>query len=88
MYMYRVLTERINQDMIESLCNKYLGNCTILDGKGLFNNESEESTVIEYSTGTAQDSLIRELAHEIKTANSQEAVLIQKFNISQFVITG
>ena len=88
MYMYRVLTERINQDMIISLCNKYLGDCTILNGQGLFNNENEKSTIIEYSTGTTQDELIRSLAHEIRTANSQEAVLIQKFNIDQFLVTG
>ena len=88
MFMYRVLTERVNPATITGLAAKYLGDCTILEGIGLFNNEKELSTIIEYSSGTAQDSLIRELAHEIRTANSQEAVLVQKFNIDQFVITG
>ena len=88
MLMYRILTERVNPATITGLACKYLGNCTILDGKGLFNNQEEKSTIIEYSTGTAQDGLIRELAHEIRTANNQEAVLIQRFDIDQFVITG
>ena len=88
MYMYRVLTERVNPGMITGLAAKYLGDCTILEGQGLFNNEQEKSTIIEYSTGTAQDQLIRSLANEIRTANNQEAVLVQKFNIEQSVITG
>ena len=86
--MYRVLTERVNPATITGLASKFLGDCTILEGIGLFNNESELSTIIEYSTGTSEDELIRELAHEIRTANSQEAVLIQRFNVDQFVITG
>ena len=88
MYMYRVLTERVNPATITGLAAKFLGDCTIVEGIGLFNNEQEKSTIIEYSTGTAQDELIRSLAHEIRTANNQEAVLIQRFNVDQFVITG
>ena len=88
MYMYRVLTERVNPATITGLAAKYLGDCTILEGQGLFNNEQEKSTIIEYSTGTAQDSLIRSLANEIRSANSQEAVLVQKFDIDQFLVTG
>ena len=88
MYMYRVLTERVNPATITGLAAKFLGDCTILEGIGLFNNEEELSTIIEYSSGTSQDELIRSLANEIREANDQEAVLIQKFNVNQFVITG
>ena len=88
MFLYRVLTERINPATITGLAAKYLGECTILEGQGLFNNESEKSTIIEYSTGTASDELIRSLANEIRTANNQEAVLVQKFDLDQFLVTG
>ena len=88
MFMYRVLTERVNPGTITGLAAKYLGDCTIVEGIGLFNNQEEKSTIIEYSTGTAQDQLIRSLANEIRTANNQEAVLVQKFDIDQFLVTG
>ena len=88
MFLYRLLTERVNPATITGLAAKFLGECTIVEGIGLFNNQEELSTIIEYSTGTAQDSLIRQLAHEIRTVNNQEAVLVQKFNIDQFLVTG
>ena len=73
--------------MITALAAKYLANCTIIEGQGLFNNESESTTIIEYSTGTNQDELIRQLASEICSENDQEAVLIQKSKIDQYLIT-
>jgi len=87
MLLYRLFTEQVNPKMITSLACKYLGNCTILEGKGLFNNQSEETIIIEYSTGTNQDELIRSLANEICSSNDQEAVLIQKHMIDQYLIT-
>ena len=87
MLLYRLFTERVNPSTITMLASKFLANCTIIEGKGLFNSESEETTIIEYSSGTVQDELIRSLASEICTANNQEAVLIQKHNIDQYLIT-
>ena len=87
MLLYRLFTERVNPKIITSLAAKYLNDCTILEGKGLFNNEEEQTTIIEYSTGTNEDELIRSLANEICEANNQEAVLIQKHNIDQYLIT-
>jgi len=87
--LYRIYTESVNPSTIEDLANKFLGNCTILEGIGLFNNESEKSTIIEYVTGTVQDQLIRELAYEIGSTNNQQAVLVQRLNNKQFtVLTG
>ena len=87
MLLYRLFTERVNPSTITMLASKYLADCTIIEGKGLFNNESEDTTIIEYSTGTNEDSLIRQLANEICSANEQEAVLIQKHKIDQYLIT-
>ena len=87
MLLYRLFTERVNPGTITMLAAKYLNDCTILEGQGLFNNQSELTTIIEYSTGTNEDSLIRQLANEIREANNQEAVLIQKHSIDQYLIT-
>ena len=85
--LYRIFTEDIpeNRHAIESIIGKYFEGFTLVKSKGFWRLQKEDSLIIEIVTDDT-DALISQLAREIKTANSQEAVLIQKIKNNQWLV--
>lgn len=83
--LYRIFTEDKNQATIESILNKYFEGYTLYKADGFWRLQREQSLIIEIITEDI-DRTITELANEIKTANGQEAVLIQKIKNHQWLV--
>jgi hypothetical protein len=74
---FLVYTEDINREEIVRLTEKILGGATIHAGSvGVWNGQAESSLIIE-CIGNSEGA-VRDLAKQIKVANSQQAVLITK----------
>jgi hypothetical protein len=85
--LYRIFTENIeaNHLAIESIIGKYYEGFTLIKGEGFWRLQKENSLIIEIVTDDT-DALITALASEIKVANHQEAVLIQKIENNQWFV--
>ena len=85
--LYRIFTEDIkeNETAIESIINKYYEGFTLIKGEGFWRLQKENSLIIEIVT-IDNDELITTMAKEIKEANSQEAVLIQRIENNQWLV--
>ncbi len=83
--LYRIFTQNKNLKQIERIVNKYFQGFTLVKTTGFWRLQKENSLIIEIVTDDT-DKLINDLASEIKTANKQEAVLIQKINNNQWFI--
>jgi len=83
--LYRIFTERKNEEEIEKIVSKYYEGFTLIKSEGFWRLIKENSLIIEIVTEDS-DKLINDLAKEIKAANNQEAVLVQKINNNQWII--
>ena len=83
--LYRIFTENKNLETIEKIVSKYYEGFTLVKGQGYWRLQKENSLIIEIVTDDT-DKLISDLALEIKKANKQEAVLIQKIANNQWLI--
>jgi hypothetical protein len=83
--LYRIYTERKNEETIEKIVGKYFEGFSILKSEGFWRLQKEDSLIIEI-VAEDTDKLINDLAKEIKVANNQEAILIQKINNNQWLI--
>ena len=83
--LYRIYTERKNEEVIEKIVGKYFEGFSILKSEGFWRLQKEDSLIIEI-VAEDTDKLINDLAKEIKEANKQEAILVQKINNNQWLI--
>ncbi len=83
--LYRIFTENKNHKAIEKIIAKYFEGFTLLKGNGFWRLQKENSLIIEIVTDDT-DKLINDLAKEIKEANKQQAVLVQKINNNQWFV--
>ena len=83
--LYRIFTENKNLKEIEAIVSKYYEGFTLLKSEGFWRLQKENSLIIEIVTDDS-DKLIEDMAKEIKTANNQEAVLIQKIKNNQWLV--
>ena len=81
--LYRLQTEFTGVDKIKGILNKRVDGWTMLKGIGSWKGKEEDSLTIEIVTDKPQDELIIDIANEIKRANWQEAVLVQKFDTTE-----
>jgi hypothetical protein len=80
MKLYRICTENINRDKVESIVNSYVDGFTILEGTGYWKGERESSLVIEIAAEQSyMHAVVRHIARDIKAENAQQAVLVQSF---------
>lgn len=86
--LYRLFTEDINRDVIETLAKSVFDAFTIFNGKGYWGGRAENSLILEV---VGQDTpelatKFRGLARRIKEVNNQQAVLIQSLaNCSEMI---
>lgn len=83
--LYRIFTEDINQGSIEEIVTKHYPGFTIYKAQGFWRAQKEDSLIIEIIT-ESNDAKISTIATEIKTANSQQAVLVQKIENNQWFV--
>lgn len=82
--LYRVLTENKNKRDILALASGYFQGFTVLEGRGFWQGQQEKSLILEVETNDERS--VKRLANDIKIFNSQEAVLVEVINNSQFII--
>jgi len=75
--LYRIYTENKSRQTIEQLTNKYFQGYTLLQGTGHYQGKREPSIILEI-VGNEIDRQIEQLARDIKHANNQESILVQK----------
>lgn len=83
--LYRIITEDKNSNEIEKIVNKFYPGFTLIKGKGYWRLQKEKTLIIEIITDS-EDTKINRIAKEIKKANSQEAVLIQRIKNAQWYV--
>lgn len=74
--MFRIYTEDKNRRKVEAILNKLFYGYTLIQAVGAWKGKTEKSLVIELD-GVPR-ARVEQAAREIKAANNQEAVLIQK----------
>ena len=83
--LYRIFTEDKNRRKIERICAKYYPGYTLIKAEGFWRLQKEKSLIIEVITEDPA-ARISKLAKDIKNANKQEAVLVQKIKNSQWLV--
>lgn len=83
--LYRIFTEDINQNGIEQIVAKYFPGFTTHKAEGFWRLQKEDSLIIEIVTED-DDAKVKAIAGEIKQANSQEAILVQKIRNEQWFV--
>lgn len=74
--MYRIYTEDRNRWKVKAILNRLFCGYTLIFATGAWKGHSEHSLIIELD-GVPR-AKVEQAAREIKAANKQEAVLIQK----------
>lgn len=82
--LYRILTEDKNREQVLKLVARYLLGATVMQGRGLWREQWENSLIIE-TTDADYEAVVR-LAVGIKTLNRQESVLIQQIDCKSYLI--
>ena len=82
--LYRILTENKNLGQVEKILRKDFEGFTILKAEGHWRLQKENTLVIEIETTDLEK--IKKVAKDIKVANNQEAVLIQKIRNHAWLI--
>jgi hypothetical protein len=84
--LYRIFTENKNLKTIEAIVTKYFEGFTILKADGYWKLIKEGSLVIEITDPKTTEAVINKMAREIKEANTQEAVLVQKIKNNSWLV--
>ena len=82
--LYRILTENKNLDRVEKILRKDFEGFTILKAEGHWKLQKENTLVIEIETTDLEK--INKVARDIKVANHQEAVMVQKIKNNAWLV--
>lgn len=75
--MYSLYTQDVNRPTIEALTAKHFEGFTILPASGYYHGQPEKTVVIQIADLNPDVYYqVRQLAHEIKDYNKQEAILV------------
>lgn len=83
---YRIYTENKNLTTLKEIISRRFLSYTLLEAKGIWNRQEEESLIIEIIGEEVREFEINQMAKEIKACNQQEAVLITKGQIESRLI--
>lgn len=73
---YRLFTEDINREVIASIVASRFDGFTVIPSFGYWKGKPENSVIVEIETENRE--AVMSVANEIKTANKQEAVLVEE----------
>ena len=83
---YRILTENVGKDKIEKIIAERFEGFTLYKAEGFWRLQKEDSLVIEIEAEIAAESKVNEVARAIKSANHQEAVMVQRINNNSWLV--
>ena len=83
--LYRIFTEDLNQSEIEKIVTAFYPGFTIYKAEGFWRAQKENSLIIEIVT-ESDDAKISDIARQIKAANRQQAVLVQRIENNQWLV--
>ncbi len=89
--LYRISTEDVNRPEVERIVSKHFDGFTILPAAGYWKGGKERSLIIEISVPDSNNhitsrSRVYLVATEIKSANHQQSVMIQRIEDNQYFI--
>ncbi len=84
--LYRIYTENKNQKTIEKIITNYFDGFTIIKGQGFWKGQKENSLIIEIEVQVDEVEKVDQIAEDIKHANNQQAVIIQKINSDSWLV--
>lgn len=84
--MFRVFTEDVNRPKIEAIAGKFFPAFTMMPAQGIWNGQKENSLVIEVIGDKNLEEPVNLMAQEIKLANRQESVLVQRLLNSNWLV--
>ena len=89
--LYRILTEDINRREIVRIVARNYDAFTVTPGERYWQGYTESSLVIEIEVPNGPRALehlerVQRIAREIKELNEQEAVMVQRFEVSAQLI--
>lgn len=83
--MYRICTEDVNRPGIEAIIAQHgIEGYAMLTGTGYWKGQKEQALTFEFIGANRET--IRAIAEEIRTANKQEAVLVQHIPVEAELI--
>ncbi len=82
---FALYTEK--RDNLASIVAKYFDGATLYNGVGLWQGDTEYSTVIEIIGSRADANKIQALANEIRTTNYQQAVLVTARKLNAVIVS-
>jgi hypothetical protein len=86
MFTYRLYTEDKNRTRIRQLVSTSFSSYTVYTGIGVWKDNAELSLVIEIiSTELSTLSLLKHIANIIKEENQQQAVLVTRTPVEDFL---
>ena len=74
-YLFRIFTEEYNN--VRSITKRHVESATFITADGTYENDSEETVIIEISGGAAMREIADEIMTEINTRNNQTCCLLQ-----------
>ena len=83
--LYRIFTEDKNKKQLEKIISKHFEGFTLYKTTGFWRLQKEKSLVIEIIEDIPVDR-INNLAKDIKKANKQEAVLVQRLQNNNWLV--
>lgn len=85
--LYRILTEDCKRDEVIALLGaRNIQAFTLIPSQGYWEGNREDSLTIEIDAPVTFKSEVYELAREIKTLNSQDAVLVQEIALESVLV--
>lgn len=82
--LYRILTEDKNRKQVEDIIRAKFPGFTLYQAEGHWRLQREQTLIIEIETDL--DEPIMSVARDIKLANQQEAVLVQRIQNSAVLV--
>ena len=87
--LYRIFTEDVNRKKVCDICTRFFNSYTMFTAVGVWNGIAENSLCIEVSSLEQDGHLalrVTSAVAEIREVNKQEAVLVQKINVTTDLI--
>ena len=81
----RIVTEDLNREQVEAIVEEEFSGFTVLTGEGHWEGNKEKTLIMEI-VGVNILEKIKRVAERIKTANNQQAVLVQVIENNDFFV--
>jgi len=86
MSLYRIFTQDVNRSTVEKIVAKHFPGFTLIKADGYWKLIREGTLIIEIEAPDVERAQVEAVATEIKEANAQESVLIQKIENSSWLV--